>query len=71
MPVQFYCAFEQAFIPLLGLWLEYVPSGHVAALPYCKFRKLKDFKETVDLWGDEMEICLQLATFMQSNESAL
>lgn len=30
-----------------------------------------DFKETVDFRGGEMEICLQFATFMQSNKSVL
>lgn len=31
----------------------------------------KDLKETVDLGGGEMEICLQFATCMRSNECSL
>jgi len=38
-------------------------------LAYCSFRRLKDFKKTVDFARAAMEICWHFATFTQSNES--
>lgn len=52
MIIHFYCAFEQAFTPLLGLWLEYVLDGHVAAFALLQVQKVKGFQGNCGFVGE-------------------